>query len=504
MSRRRLTAYGTLTASDVDARTLTYRLLPFGEPGRTSLGLVTIAAGVVELPTDPGAVVLNLEHDATRPVGRATSIVETPGALVASFTIAETTRGDDLLAEAAAGLRTGVSVELGSPVIRGGILLAGALTGAGAVVAPAFPSAQLVASDTTEDDDSDTVDDPAPDDDVPAGDVVEPDPSPAPHPSDALGVDEPNPEDPVSDALTAAAAPAAVAPAGGASRRPLSLRSASLMFAAHHRGEPVDLTAALTDVPYTGNEAAMPPQWLGELWDGITYVRDVVDAITPGTLTSGSLTGWKWNPRPTGADYAGDKAAIPSPALGIDPVSQGIHRFAGGADFDRIFVDLGDSSVIESYFREVANDYASWSNGHASADLLAAAGTPLTSADPLALLISVATAVKGGPTFIAMSADVAAALMQIDKTLPFLDGTLLLSGQGTIGGGGIFVGQELPAATILAGRRESATFFEPAGSPLRVRATDVAKGGEDAAVFGYCATLVRRPGAFKAGTLTGA
>jgi hypothetical protein len=71
-----------------------------------------------------------------------------------------------------------------------------------------------------------------------------------------------------------------------------------------------------------------------------------------------------------------------------------------------------------------------------------------------------------------------------------------------IGGGGLFVGQELPVKTILAGRRESATFFEPAGSPLRVRAVDVAKGGEDAAVFGYCATLVRRPGAFKVGTVT--
>lgn len=492
----RLDAFGVLLAADDGAHTLTYRLLPFGEPGRTSLGTVTAAPGVVALPDDPGAVVLNMEHDPLAPVGRAVSLVEDAAGLVATFDVAPTTRGRDLLTEAAAGLRTGVSVELADVVIRGGRLLAARLVGAGAVVAPAFPSALLVASDTPDDVD-DPADDPA--DSAPGDDAAAPD---AP---DADGADETTdtPEESVNDStLTAAAAPSAVVPAGGASRRPLSIRDAASLYAAVHRGEPADLTAALSDVPYTGNDAAMPPQWVGELWDGITYVRDVVDAITPGTLTSGSLSGWKWNPRPTGADYAGDKGAIPSPAAGIDPVSQGIHRFAGGHDFDRIFVDLGDASVIESYFREQANDYAAWSNAHATADLVAAAGTPLTNADPLTLLVNVATAIKGGPTFIAMASDVAAALMLVNKNLPFLAGSLLLSGQGEVGGGGLFIGQELSAGTILAGRRESATFFEPAGSPLRVRAVDVAKGGEDAAVFGYCATLVRRPGAFKVGTLT--
>lgn len=485
---RRLTFAGSLTAADTDERLLTYTLLPFGEAGRTSAGVVTVdGPGIVALPDDPSAVVLNMQHDPFAPVGRATSIVETPTALVASFRIVETTRGDDLLAEAAAGLRDGVSVELDGVVIRGGRLRAGALVGAGAVVAPAFPSALLVAADTPDDDDTDddTDDDAA----APADDADDP----------AAPADD-SPEEPnMTETLTAAAS---TTPAGGAGRRPLSIREASSLYAAHHRGEAVDLMAALADVPHTGNEAAMPPQWLGELWDGITYVRDVVDAITPGTLTSGSLSGWKWNPRPQGDQYAGDKAAIPSPAIGIDPVSQGIHRFAGGHDFDRIFVDLGDSSVIESYFREQANDYAAWSNAHATVDLITAAGAPIENADPLALLVAVSTAISGGPTFIAMASDVAAGLMLTNKTLPFLDGTLLLSGQGDVGGGGIFIGQELPAGTILAGRRESATFFEPAGSPLRVRAVDVAKGGEDAAVFGYCATLVRRPGAFAVGTTT--
>lgn len=481
-------AYGTLTAADAARRTLDYVLLPYGEPGRTSLGTVTVDPGTVTLPDDPASVILNLEHDALTPVGRAVSITDTPAGLLASFTIAATTRGDDLLAEAAAGLRTGVSVELASPVIRAGRLIRAALTGAGAVVAPAFPSALLTASDTGEDDTpADTpTDDPA----APAVDTPD-----APAPAE----DDDREEPPVTDTLTAAAAPGAVTPANPA-RRALTVRDAASLFAAHHRGEAVDLTAALADVPYTGNEAAMPAQWIGELWDGITYVRDIVSAISPGTLTSGSLSGWKWNPRPAGGTYAGDKAAIPSPALGIDPVSSGIKRFAGGADFDRIWVDLGQADVIESYFREVNNDYAEWSNAQCTADLIAAAGTPIENADPLALVADVVTAIKGGPTFVAISPDVYAALMVTDGALPFLTGSLPFSGQGTMGGSGIFIGQELPAATVLAGRRESATFFEPSGSPLRVRAVDIARGGEDAAVFGYCATLIRRPGAFKVGT----
>src|SRR5690606_12614847 len=116
--------------------------------------------GAVEIPEDPSTVILNVEHDRTRPVGRAVRIEETDTGIEASFRIAKTRAGDELLLEAEEGLRAAVSVELESPVIRAGRLLKGLLTGAGAVVKPAFASALLVACDCGEtEDETDTSED---------------------------------------------------------------------------------------------------------------------------------------------------------------------------------------------------------------------------------------------------------------------------------------------------------------------------------------------------------
>src|SRR6187431_1890817 len=115
-----ITTEGTLLQASTDDRTLTYRLLPFGEPGRTSLGLVTVHAGVVQVPDDPGQVTLNFEHDYRRPVGRAVTIEEDDAGLLATFRVAGTSAGNDLLLEAAEGLRTGISVELEDSAVRGG------------------------------------------------------------------------------------------------------------------------------------------------------------------------------------------------------------------------------------------------------------------------------------------------------------------------------------------------------------------------------------------------
>jgi hypothetical protein len=475
-----LIAAGVLTATDAQKRKLTYQLLPYGAPGRTNLGIVTASAGKLELPA-PDGMVLNLEHQRTSPVGRSCELLELPAGLAACFDIANTKAGDDLLAEALPpmSVRTGISVEIEDPIIKDGALIGGRLYGAAACVDPAFTGAQLVASDT-----------------APA--------TPAQHPEHVPteGITMTETLTPAPVALTAGAG--APLQAGAPSRpaaRP-TLRGVAEAFSAFTSNQitRTDLEAVLIDVPYSGNEAAMRPQWIGELWDGISYDRDIINEIAGAPLTSGSLAGWAWNPKPQGGNYSGNKDPITSSPIGMDPVSQGIQRWAGGHDFDRIWVDLGQADVMESYFRTMADDYAEWSNAACTFDLMTAAGAPIENADPLALLISVATSIKGGPTFIALGTAVAAALMGTDASLPFLTGQLLLSGRGSVGGSGLFIGQELAPDTILAGRREAATYFEPGGVPLKVRAVDIAKAGEDAALFGYCATLVRRPAAFKAGT----
>ena len=53
----------------------------------------------------------------------------------------------------------------------------------------------------------------------------------------------------------------------------------------------------------------------------------------------------------------------------------------------------------------------------------------------------------------------------------------------------------VPAGKVIMGARPAISFYElGGGSPIRVEALDVAKGGIDSAVFGYVGTLVNRPG----------
>jgi hypothetical protein len=136
--------YGDLLAANDDG-SLSFKLLPFGEPGSTNKGKLTVKGpGIVKLPADPSTVHANFEHEFRRPLGKATVLEERADGVYATFMPADTTAGRDWREEARAGLRKGISVELGSPVIRNGDLLAGDLTGAGAVVKPAYASAQLV------------------------------------------------------------------------------------------------------------------------------------------------------------------------------------------------------------------------------------------------------------------------------------------------------------------------------------------------------------------------
>ena len=407
-----LTAHGQLLAASLDDRTLTYRLLPYGEPGRTSLGTVTASAGVVQLPSDPGSVLLNVEHDPTRPVGRAASIIETPQGLDATFRVARTSAGDELLLEAAEGLRTGVSVELDAPVIRGGALLGGVLTGAGAVVRPAFPSAQLVAADT----------DPEPDP-TPA---VEPDTDPEPE-------QQPEPEtegDPVETETLTAAAPAAL-PAPASPAADLSLSGVTQLLASLGAGRrDPQLLAALADITQTGVGVDVEaPAFIGEVWSGEPFQRQIVPLVGAGTLTSYKVTGWRWTTPPVGADYTGDKAAVPSNAAATEPVEYDALRWAGAHDVDRKFRDFGNADFWNSYWQAMAASYARWSDAKAVAGLLAGAPAVVTIGTGVVnALITGALAVipYARPSFVLLGTGAFAQLAQVDPKL-------LLSGSTTSG-----------------------------------------------------------------------
>src|SRR5699024_9326781 len=65
--------------------------------------------------------------------------------------------------------------------------------------------------------------------------------------------------------------------------RPLSLAQATDAIASLVAGTP-DATAALEDVTSSGVLSALAPAWLGELWSGMPFTREVVPTFSPGVL----------------------------------------------------------------------------------------------------------------------------------------------------------------------------------------------------------------------------
>jgi len=99
----------TITAADSEARTITGQIVQFDTPASASTGKVLFKSGSLI----PASVKLNLEHDASRPIGKTLSMELAPDgkSINATFKISKTNAGSDAIQEAMDGLRDGFSVE---------------------------------------------------------------------------------------------------------------------------------------------------------------------------------------------------------------------------------------------------------------------------------------------------------------------------------------------------------------------------------------------------------
>lgn len=525
--------FGTLLKANLDDRVLTYRLLPFGETGRTSAGAVTVTAGAVTIPEDVTALVCNMEHDRTRPVGKFVTVTETDDGLDASVRVAGTTTGDDLLLEASEGLRTGISVEIDNPVIRAGKLLAGVLSGAGFVTNPAFPSAQLTAAEDLGD----------------LPDYLQPSESHSENTEEVVidGVtyvrkttsdyktevsrktnddnnaaeDAADVENDVTNSVSAAAPVAA--PEGGLTasnvskndNKPKTLEAATaLMASAFTKGGAGALTAALVDITHDDGdndgdglgEITAQGEWLGNVWEDAPYERLYIPLIKSGVLTSYKASGYRFVTKPVVAKYSGNKAAVPSTGLTAEPVNYGFERWANAADIDRRYVDFSDSEVIAAFIRANVESYKEVTDVETLVDILASADAVTPGSVPTGIDPGIAAIADGAialisdglrPSGAIVGTDLYRSLLLTpkDKVSEFLAESFGLESGSTLGF------RIVPSAhadaqskvTVLDGRTLELREFG-GGVPVRVEAENVANGGVDIGVFGYTSFRVLRDG----------
>jgi hypothetical protein len=262
------------------------------------------------------------------------------------------------------------------------------------------------------------------------------------------------------------------------------------------------LEAALTSITNTANIWTAPDAYAGELWSGVVGVRKYVDMMSPGTLTSYKGTGWRWVVRPAVADYAGDKAPVPSNAPTTEAAPYTAQRLAGAHDLDRKFWDFGDTEFIASYYAGLSNSYAALSNIKARAFLIASAeANPLVAAAGSTML-DLALAAKltleaeddvtglsyGSPDWYLVNPTDYAELLDTSAhdVSAFLD-LLGITPDNFTPTSAVDPGQ------VCAGVKPATTFYELPSSPIRVETVNLANGGIDGGVFGYYATLLNAP-----------
>ena len=501
-------------AAEQTKRTVTGLVVPWNTPGRTSAGPVSVAEGAVKLPADLGRVKLLRDHSDTAnfsPVGYATAAEVTDEGLKMSFRIAEGDDGDAALADVKNRVRDALSVELVDTKVTNGTLKSGNLTAVALVPIPAFAEARVemltaAATDPVEDDEDDDeldqdveddeTDDPADDDDelvIETDEQLEttdPETDPVEDDEDDETEEETNNMEPKKNKLAAARVPSGLK----VNQKPALTFSQAVETIANMRTGTAspELTAALADITRSANPAVSAPQWLGELWEGSEYQREIIPTMTIKPLTKLKAVGWRWTQKPEIEDYAGDKTAIPTNEVATEPVETTANRMAVGHDIDRAYFDFNETEFLEGFFRARTIDYAMKSDAKAAAFLNTSASTGTTVASEPDLLHAAARArlvvkrqVRVEPSAYLVHPNSLFGLFDITQ----LDNPAYLDLLGVKPER--FIATDLvPENEVVAYAKESVTWFELPGSPIRVDAERIDLGGRDSAVFAYWATLL--------------
>lgn len=467
-----------------EARTIAGRILPWGESGKTSAGALRFTPPAIRIPKDLSRVKLLRDHTDTTtghstPVGVMTAWESKPDGLYATFTIPATPDGDVAITEAQAAIRDSFSVEVRGLQRTGPDVTDSVLRAVALVPYPAYEGARIESIQASEHHTDDTADE----DTDPAG-------TPDPDDTDDGAEDDTDPqEDPdMRDPVTPRSAVQVTEPVITASDVLDTIR------AVRTGGDRLtEAHAAMVDITASSLTNAAPPAWLGEIWDGLGYTRQIVPLLTQRSLSNLRAVGYRWTTKPKVAPYAGDKAEVPSSPVAVSPIEVEAERWANANDIDRKFYDFNDTEVLSAYWRACGESYALETDTDA-ATWLATNATPLTTAaDDLVRAVAtgaihVVNNTRAAATFaLVHPLDLLSVLDLADLDAPRYGNLTPLSDPSSW-----TITDLIPQGSAIVGTRAAAEYFELPGSPLRAEAEHIAHGGRDVGLFGYTAKLITR------------
>ena len=512
----KLTTPMTITAADSNERTISGRIVAFEEAANASTGKVVFAKGSIQ----PKNVLLNLEHDRTRRIGKPLAVALSADSMSidATFKVANTTAGNDALVEASEGLRDGFSIELAVDdyeMQKDGTMrvLAGELTGVALVSEPAVRSARVAEVAAEE-----------------AEEVSESAPESEETPTTPTEGDEV--ENTVTSAETVETVEAtksvtASAAVGGFTSKPrLEFTSAKYLEntikAALGSDEARAYVAAASDT--TDNAGLIPTRQLSTVINGLANAtRSNIDAISRGTLPDAGMT--FEIPRITqlpAVTVEAEAGTIADTDQNAEFLSVSVAKYSGAQTFSVELFDRSSPLFIDELMKNLAAQYAKTTDTAVNAALIAGAsadGTTITTYPTAAELLgfvargaaSVYAGTQGFAKNIIMNTSQWANVMSLnDSGRPIYNASqpqnaagvaTPTSIRGNVAGLDLYVTANTAAGTdtdgsILIVNPESYTWYE---SPMyQLRADVVASGQITIAMYGYGAIATKLgAGAFK-------
>lgn len=527
-----------LAVRSEEERLVDLRIVPYGVVGRTAQGPERIRRSTFRgaRPEDVSLEAIGAHglEPGVRLVGRGVSLEDREDALYGTFRVARTRDGDELLELAREGVYRGASVvfEPGSSRVVDGVIerSSGVLRRVGLVERGAYAGAEVLAvrnAAEREDRIMTTRETNPPTDPEP-----EPEPEPTPPGARAWRMDASEPEilarmEELRRDLVGRMA-RLEAGSGRAAEPSLLARYGSFVeFADAAWDDPSVgplLARALADQITTDSPGIVPPSWASEISGIIERRRPAIEA----TGGAGSLgdTGMEYdfpyldpavNLDTLVAKQTAQKTEIASVKVKILKGAAAIDTYAGGSDVALQLIRRSRPAYRDAYLRILAIAYARTTEAAYEAALLAAAGNSL-------VLTATATADQVRAFLFAASglvADATGAPATVDLVSPTefsrLGGLtgLVASQYGTsnvagtadaatlridVNGLPIVRAPFLPGNTHLVTNGEAASWRED--GPMPISALDVAKLGENVAIWGLGTTVAEIPKGIVKSTLT--
>lgn len=447
-------------AASTSERTMEGIVLPWGAVGTTSKGQLIFERGNLDVPSDLQKVKLLAGHSPDgHPVGHAVAAEDRKEGLWMKFQLGNSEHATSSLMQAADHVVDAFSIEARGVKSRGRYATEGLLKAVALVPFPAFDAARVTTVNAKEAD------------------------SEADNNNKEIHVPESvKPRFSEADKNEIKAADFA--------------RATDILLAAH-RGEMSldDVHAELTDITGASSITTTAPAWLGELWSGVQYERRVVPLIQNATLRSRKIKGFKWKTKPGVGKWSANKTDIPSKKAEWEEVEATSQPWAGGNDLDRQIFDFNETDTIQAYWRAMAESYA-YETDKATAEWLTTVATDIedSTTDLLRAVtrggIRVDQAIHSPASFVLVNPlDLETVLDFSQLDVPHYTGLTPVSTPDKW-----TTSEFVQQGTAIVGSKMAATFYELAGSPLRVEAEHIAKGGRDAALFGYTGHLLNREG----------